>query len=134
MYTVYDFINNDIEAKYMRFGWYVKISKTGSLILTYNMLNFDWSSLDFVNDEIWNMFLTSKSFKRFKTKTDKAMSKFKRTYFDAMNISHLKMLVSEYGIKVDVDRLVSKTVKKKSNNMKARLDLKLTSAITPVYE
>lgn len=134
MYTVYDFINNDIEAKYMRFGWYVKISKTGSLVLTYNMLNFDWRSLEFINDEIWNMFLSSKSFERFKAKSDRMQAKFKRTYFDAMNISHLKMLVSEYGIKVDVDRLVSKTVKKKSNNMKARSDLKLTSAATPVYE
>ena len=118
MYTVYDFINNDIESKYMKFGWKVETSSFGTIVLKYCMLNFDWNSLDFINDELWNMFLSSKSFMKFKAKSDRAMSKFKRLYFDAMSISHLKMMIAEYDLKIDVDKLIQKTVKKKAEKLK----------------
>lgn len=45
MYTVYDFINKNIEAKYMKCGWKIEITPYKRLGLTYTMLNFDWKSL-----------------------------------------------------------------------------------------
>lgn len=114
MYTVYDFINKNIESKHMKCGWKIEITPYRRLGLTYTMLNFDWKSLQFLNEELFNMFLLSTSYKTMKDKLDKARKKYNRLYFDANSIEYLKMQVEENKLKIDIDKLISKTIQKKS--------------------
>jgi len=116
MYTVYDFINNDISSKHMRCGWRIEVDKR-VIILRYTMLNFDWKSLEFLNDELFNMFLNSKSYKNLRQRLDNAKKKLKRLYLDAYDISTLKFFANEANIKVDIDKLIEKTITKKSKKI-----------------
>ena len=113
MYTVYDFVNNDISEKCMRMGWKVEVHQ-GKIALRYTMLNFDWKSLDFIGNDLWNMFLRSSSYATLRRRLDAAMEKKGRLYLDALDISSLKLLAQHFNVKVDIDKLVSKTIAKKS--------------------
>ena len=113
MYTVYDFVNSDISGKRMRLGWKVEVHQ-GKIALRYTMLNFDWTSLDYIGNDLWNMFLESASYENLRKRLDAAMEKKGRLYLDALDISSLKMLAQHFNVKVDIDKLVSKTIAKKS--------------------
>ena len=113
MYTVYDFVNNDISEKCMRMGWKVEVHQ-GKIALRYTMLNFDWTSLDYIGNDLWNMFLRSSSYATLRRCLDAAMEKKGRLYLDALDISSLKTLAQHFNVKVDIDMLVSKTIAKKS--------------------
>ena len=119
MYTVYDFVNNDISGKCMRMGWKVEVHQ-GKIALRYTMLNFDWTSLDYIGNDLWNMFLESASYENLRKRLDAAMEKKGRLYLDALDISSLKTLAQHFNMKVDIDKLVSKTIAKKSQKMKER--------------
>ena len=119
MYTVYDFVNNDISEKCMRMGWKVEVHQ-GKIALRYTMLNFDWTSLDYIGNDLWNMFLRSSSYATLRRRLDAAMEKKGRLYLDALDISSLKLLAQHFNVKVDIDKLVSKTIAKKSQKMKER--------------
>jgi len=116
MYTVYDFINNDIESKHMKAGWRVEMQRS-FIVLRYTILNFDWKSLDYLGSEVFDLFLNSKSCAIMKAKLDKALKKHKQLYFEALSISELKFLLEDANIQVDVDKLVSKTISKKSEKI-----------------
>lgn len=119
MYTVYDFVNGEISGKHMKLGWKVEMHQ-GKIVLRYTMLNFDWTSLNYIGDDLWNMFLSSASYANLKKLLDNAMSKKGRLYLDASSISELKVLTEHFGIRVDIDKIVSKTVAKKSDAMKQK--------------
>jgi len=125
-YSVYDFVNNDIESKHMRFGWRAEIEDAGLssnyIVLRYRMLNFDESSLKFIGNDLWNMYLSSKSYNNMKQRMEKAMKKYKRLYFSGRNIEELKCMVSEIIPKMDVDKLIDTLVKKKSDTIKEKID------------
>lgn len=121
MYTAYDFINNEINGKHMKFGWKVEIPKNrmrSTIILRYTMLNFKWESFDMLGEEGWELFLNSKSYGTMKRIMDKANERFKRTYFEEFSIDNLKTTVKTYGLKIDIDRLIDRTVKRKSDKIK----------------
>ena len=123
MYTVYDFINCEIESKHMRLGW--KLEAAGrQVVLRYTVLNFDWKSLDYLGGEAWNLFLASVSYSRMKLKLANAMKKLKRLRFDANSVADLKVLVAEAGLKIDVDRLLAKAISRKSAAIKAKQEEK----------
>ena len=113
MYTVYDFVNSEISGKCMRMGWKVEVHQ-GKIALRYTMLNFDWTSLDYIGNDLWNMFLESASYENLRKRLDAAMEKNGRLYLDALDISSLKTLAQHFNVKVDIDKLVSKTIAKKS--------------------
>ena len=119
MYTVYDFVNSEISGKCMRMGWKVEVHQ-GKIALRYTMLNFDWTSLDYIGNDLWNMFLESASYENLRKRLDAAMEKKGRLYLDALDISSLKTLAQHFNVKVDIDTLVSKTIAKKSQKMKER--------------
>ena len=117
MYTAYDFINNEINGKHMKFGWKVEIprnSMRSTIILRYTMLNFKWESFDMLGGEGWELFLNSKSYGTMKRIMDKANERFKRTYFEEFSIDNLKTTIKTYGLKIDIDKLIDRTVKRKS--------------------
>lgn len=118
MYTVYDFINCDIESKRMRLGWKIEAAG-GRVVLRYTVLNFDWKSLDCLGGEAWNLFLASASYSRMRLKLANAMKKLKRLRFDANSVADLKELVAEAGLKIDVDGLLAKAISRKSAAIKA---------------
>ena len=60
------------------------------------------------------MFLRSSSYATLRRRLDAAMEKKGRLYLDALDISSLKLLAQHFNVKVDIDKLVSKTIAKKS--------------------
>lgn len=125
MYTVYDFVNNDIKAKHMRFGWKIEVINKfpfqSKLVLKYTMLNFDWKSLDHIGNDLWNMFLDSISYKRMKAKNERAKLKLGRMYYEAYSINELKALIETDSLKIDVDKLIAKLVSKKSEKIQKKI-------------
>lgn len=79
-----------------------------------------------MNEELFNMFLSSESYKTMRAKLEKAKKKYNRLYFDADNIEYLKIQVEASKLKIDIDKLISKTIQKKSKaiieNNKSKLD------------
>lgn len=124
MFTVYDFINGDIESKRMRFGWLAHVEglRGGALlVIDYTMLNFDWDSLKFLNEEVMGMFLNSASYSRMRSRLDRAMRKFGRLRFEATSVSDMKLFMETSGLKVDVDKLLEKLTRRKSEKIAERI-------------
>ena len=122
MYSVYDFINATVESKQMKLGWKIETS-SGKIILKYTMLNFDWSSLDYLGYDTMDMFLSSKLYASYRKKMSNAMKKFGRLYIDATSISELKTLAEYFKVEVDIDKIIRKTIEKKSEKMKSKRDV-----------
>ena len=122
MYSAYDFINAKVESKQMKLGWKIE-TLSGKIILKYTMLNFDWSSLDYLGYDTMDMFLSSKLYASYRKKMSNAMKKCGRLYIDATSISELKTLAEYFKIEVDIDKIIRKTIEKKSEKMKSKRDV-----------